>query len=313
MIFNKDNKGNEELRRFTGSYYASNNFEKVKLDIDLAAEEIIKLIGLATYNRAETYYHSNAITDNADSKLVECIQAPIALLATLRMYQKNGVSHEDSGRKVKIDDQSEKMPWEWMLNRDDQVHLEDYYRACDRLIRYLDTTTAITEWAASDQKKMRANLLINKAELFDRYLPIDGSCRLYAVLLPFVSEAEKKHLKKALGTEYARLLALSEASGNDKILLDEYVYPPIPLMAMSIALRRMPLSLLPFGVVQRIVSSSQTATAADKPDLKTIDAVANWMWDDAMVMVNEMKIHINGRVDLDILPANDVNNKFVRV
>jgi len=56
MIFNKDNRGNEELRRLTGNYYANNDFDKISQDIILAEEELIKIIGTAVYDRAKAFY-----------------------------------------------------------------------------------------------------------------------------------------------------------------------------------------------------------------------------------------------------------------
>lgn len=108
MIFNKDNKGNEELRRLTGSYYANNNFAKIEQDIVLAEEELIKIIGRDVFKRAEDHYKNpdqNLTTEQKELEddLLERVRLPIAIYATFMMYRKNDVSHEDSGRKVKMD------------------------------------------------------------------------------------------------------------------------------------------------------------------------------------------------------------------
>lgn len=125
MIFNKDDNGSRELRELTGNYYANNDFNKIITDIELATEEISALIGVELYKKVEGWYKETK--EDADQDLIKKVQRPIALLATLRMYQKNDLSHEDDGRKFKIaTDNSEKLPWEWQLDRDDARHMEDY-------------------------------------------------------------------------------------------------------------------------------------------------------------------------------------------
>lgn len=102
---------------------------------------------------AEKYYQNGE-----DNELVRKVQRPIAIMATLRMYQKNDLSHEDDGRKFKMaTDNSEKLPWEWQLDRDDALHLEEYYRSVDALIRYLNKT-GLQEWMQTDTYKPLSGL-----------------------------------------------------------------------------------------------------------------------------------------------------------
>ena len=136
MIFNRDNKGAEELRSLTGNYYANNEFSKIKSDIQAATYKLCKVVSDAVYERAlkaykdkETSSSEEGCIQNVD-KFVELVQRPIAIMATLQLYRKNDVSHEDSGRKVVVSsDGSDKIPWEWQLDRDDAIHMEEYYFA----------------------------------------------------------------------------------------------------------------------------------------------------------------------------------------
>lgn len=313
MIFNKTDNGNEELRTLTGSYYASNDFEKIKTDILLATEELSKVVGTAVISKANAVY--NAITPETDEtyrELVQYIQLPIALLATLSMYQRNDVSHEDSGRKVKIDSTNEKLPWEWQLKRDDELHLNSYYKAVDRLITFLDLKNP-DEWKNSDQKKVSSSLFIRNAAMFDTQFPINGSGRMYMLLLPFIKEVERRYIKPALGEDYALLLSGDGITDAKKALL-EYVYPPIAHLAMSLAIRRMPLGLIPSGIVRNYVSSSQTMSASEPASMEDIRRVSDWLFDDGMTLLEEMKRERNGgTVTFQLLPSNDSRNKYMKV
>ena len=208
MIFNKNNKGNEELRKLTGSYYASNDFEKISQDINLSEEDLIKIIGQEVYDRAAAHYN---LTDEARAALLpevrelgdallERVQLPIAIYATFMMYRKNDISHESSGRKVKIDPDNEKIPWQWQLERDDEVQLEAYYRSIDRLIDWMDHKE-IAEWLNTPTKEAMKKQLVKTATDFDTYYPIDRSSRFFVMVSPFVREVERKYIRPALGIE----------------------------------------------------------------------------------------------------------------
>jgi hypothetical protein len=307
MIFNKDNKGNDELRELTGSYYKSNDFQKIKSDILWATEDLIKIIGLQVYARAENEYKDR----EEPSELVEYVQYPIAIKATMEMYRKNDVSHGDDGRKIQIDSVHEKLPWEWQLKRDDAIQLDNYYKAVDRLLAFLDREE-IPEWTNSENKKTADSLFVRNAEIFDRYFPIEQSGRMYMILLPFIREAERLYIKPALGADYKKLLSKTDLSEHENELL-EYVYPPVPLFAMSIAIRRLPIGIIPAGIIRNYISSSETMNAAQPATVEEIRALSSWLMDDALALLNDMKTFRNGRTNYDLLPHNCRKNKYMMV
>lgn len=107
MIFNKTKKGSAELYNLTGTWYKANDFTGISEDIVLAQNEVIKLIGKATFDRAHSRYMTDEYdpevsSDDPEDMLVRRVQLPVAYKAMHHFYQRNLVSHEDSGRKVKI-------------------------------------------------------------------------------------------------------------------------------------------------------------------------------------------------------------------
>jgi hypothetical protein len=53
---------------------------------------------------------------------------------------------------------------------------------------------------------------------------------------------------------------------------------------------------------------------ASKPaSIDEIRALSDWMMDDAMQMLDEMKELRNGRVDRQLLPKNCIRNKYMMV
>lgn len=308
MIFNKDNKGAQELRELTGNYYANNKFDKIAGEIELAAEELAALVGDGVMELAEKYYAEPG--DDADAELVRKVQRPVAILATLRMYRKNDLSHEDDGRKFKMaTDGSEKLPWEWQLDRDDALHLEEYYRAVDALIRYLNKQE-LAAWTATPSYKLAQTLIIRSGEAFDSYFPIERSERMFLMLLPFIREAQMLTVKRAYGSNWDALLAEKDVPETDAHFA---ACKAVALLAMSMALRRLSLSLIPGGVLRKFMTENGMGES-EPASLQDVERVAGWMADDAATWVDEMKrARDGGQAEYELLPKNDKRNKYCRL
>lgn len=311
MLFNLQNDGAAELRSLTSNYYANNDFEKIIGEIELATEELTQLVGEPVMQLAERSYTSPE-TEGADADLVRKVQRPIALLATLRLYQKNDLSHEDDGRKFKVaTDGSEKLPWEWQLDRDDALHLEEYYKAVDVLLRYLNDKKP-EEWTDSNLYKEARTLLIRNGAGFDRYFPIERSERLFLLLLPFIREAQQLTVKRAYGIDKWGEL-LEEDWHSEESDAHFAACKAVALLAMSMALRRLSLGVIPGGVIRKFIAENGMGNS-EPASLRDIERVADWMADDAATWVDEMKRARDGSLaEFDLLPKNDPRNKYCRL
>lgn len=305
MIFNLNNQGAAELRRMTGNYYAGNDFSAIEMDIEDATDELIQVIGRAVYDKAENAYLKGDGNDQV--RLVQLVQRPIALLATLHYFQRNDVSHEDSGRKVKLSsDGTDKIPWEWQLDRDDSIHLQAYYSAVERLIRWLNESKD-ADWQKSDAYRNAAGLLIRSGREFDSYFPISQSERMYILLLPFLREVQIDTVAPSYGEGFDKLL---DATSDVRYAASK----ALALLTMSVALRRMPLQLIPYSVVQRFnaangMSDSQPASLADTQRMAAMleaDA-ADWL-----ERMRKLRDGTSGE-DIPLLPSNSNTNKYFRV
>lgn len=353
ILFDKDGKGSVELRNATGSYYANNQFEKIRTDVILATDEMTRLVGRDLMARALAHYASSNFQvpePNAsqllNDQLVYHLQFPIAYRATFRYYQTNLVGHEDSGRKVKIDNENEKMPWEWMLDRDDSAQVRKANETTDRLIRWLDENE-IAEWMDSDNRKAVRSLFVNTAEIFHDTYPIDLSSRFFYTIVSFLREVQERKIKKALGEFYDPLLAhwqgseenqhgsdieifagsligqsldgiFSEDGEGDQFISDllGLVQRVIPLYAMVLAVKRLNLQVMPDGVVQHFKSmvTSRGASQPALPELvnahvKNLEKDANYMLDDIKILIQSMDPEA-GKFLLQ--PNNDEGRKYFR-
>ena len=314
MIFNRNNNGAEELRDLTGNYYANNEFNKIKSDIKVATYHLCKIVGDAVYARAlQAYINQEASgTDEGQiadvAKFVELVQRPIAIMATLQMYRKNDVSHEDSGRKVVVaSDGTDKIPWEWQLDRDDAIHMEEYYQAVEQLIDYLNKTQ-LKEWMESEPKRLADTLLIRSGREFDKYFPIQSSERMYLLLVGFIREVQIRHIRPAYGADKWDALLKERSTPESEVRFA--ACKATALLSMSLALLRMPLQLIPGGVVRNYMSENGMRESLPA-SVDDVNRLASWLQQDATDWIVQMKDLRDGNVgDISLLPENDRRNKF---
>ena len=261
MLFNKSNNGQVELKALLGFLYASNNFDNIKTDIILEEENMIELIGKPVMDKAQAHYNSTNYNTGSTylllDNLVHYIQLPVAYYATHNYASHSDVTHGDDGRKVVIDSANEKMAWEWMIARDDEATLNKAHKTTDRLIAFLDANADnITEWKNSDAQKTARGLFINTAKQFSDIFPIDNSRRFFIKILPFILESERKHLLPVLGkTRYddmkAAILSGNFTDKEDMLLL---IRVPLVYYALSLAVKRLSINMLPNGIFQDYIS-----------------------------------------------------------
>lgn len=342
MLFNKLNKGAEELRELTSSFYKNNDFSRISTQILLEEEALTRLVGGDVMARALSHYQSAnykktdaSAEDLKNDRLVMHLQLPVAYRATFRYYQLNLVSHEDTGRKVKMNRENETMPWEWMLDRDDAAQVRLGNETADLLIRWLETHQ-IAEWMNSDNRRASRQLFVNTAALFGESYPIDLSESFFYTVMPFIREVQTVKVKKALGNLYTPLLTrwtslhIQDGSGSgsggvpaepdpNEELYDQLtllVQKAIPLYAMVMAVKRLSLQVMPDGVVQHFKSAIQSRNASQPPLPELIKAHADNLEKDADYLLDDIKILIQSAnpeaAQYQLLPENKPTNKFFR-
>ncbi len=227
---------------------------------------MIELIGQAVYDRANNYYN-NPPKDPAElnEQLVQHIQLPVAYYASHAYAAHTDVSHSGSGRKVVIDSENEKMPWEWMLRKDDEAILNKAHKTTDRLIAFLEKNEAsIEEWKDSDSKKAARRLFIPNTKIFDSIFPIDNSRRFFVKIIPFIEERQRNFIRPVLGTDRYNDMITAIQSGEfedtDNIL--GLIRVPLAYLTLSTAIRRLTIKLLPNGIFHEYESERQTQKAS---------------------------------------------------
>lgn len=304
-LFNKDNRGAEELNALTGIYYASNNYDNIASEISYATNEVAALVGYAVIEKAACGYE-----ENQDSELVRLVKMPIACLAVARYFKQVGVSHEDSGRKVKID-ANEKVPFEWMLDRDERAMHEKYCRSLDALFSYLEQKQ-IEEWLSSSTRKLLAESIVRSLYDFERIYPIEHSYYTYFMLLPLIIEVQNSKLHKALGNTWARI-AGETIDECDRTTL-HYAQRAAVLYAVITAVERWSIEVFPQAIARRFMPTYQGNKASKVATTEEIDWYLDRLRKQATEAMEELIAAVSGDINpyenFPVLPKNDKRKKY---
>lgn len=328
MLFNKSLTGIDELKELTGFLYSYNNFENIRTDLELAQEDMAALIGQEVMDLADSHYNSEDFDAEGYellTNLVKHIQLPVAYFAIHSFSQNADVSHEDSGRKVKIDAEREKLPWEWMLDKDEKAILKKAHRTTDRLIAFLEKNIAeedLSVWAESTARAAIKGQMIDSAEAFNQIYPIDNSRRFFLLISPFIREAERKYIKPALTPtvydEIKTALASEEGFDDENGILP-YIQTPLAYFAMSIAVDRLAVEVLPEGVFQNLISErlTQNAKVSAVPEVKreVSKLLFNQGQTELRMLTEQLRKIVAGEdfEEADLTQGLDEDNKFARV
>lgn len=292
----------EEFRACVPWLYKAAELESFLLDIELATEELIEVLGEGIYERAVKAYEGGEEAE-LERELVRRFQLPIALNAYLSWSRNRDVSHEADGRKVKVSKDSESLPWQWMLERDDAGIRDKAGKAVDRLIAFLDKHAGVfTEWKESDQRKDMKSLFVGSAAEFDNVVPIDRSRYFFLRVLPFTRAADRemvKYIGKERYAEVKEAMTAGRLTGEQERVV-ELCREVVPHLVMAKAVRRFSVQVLPDSVVTRFDSERQTQGASLPASLDMIGVMESVYAGDARRGIAELQDYIR-----EITPGSD--------
>lgn len=271
--------------------------------------DTLKIDGYTPYGiilrmEGDTLYISNS------KAVINCQQA-VAYMATMRYYRLNDISHEHEGRKVKIDKENEARPFEWQLARDDRAHLEEYYRALDRMMNALEEDPRFQQ---TEFWQRKSQLIVTNADTFTWLTGANNSPWLYLRLVPFLAESQR-FVEKAYGDHLT-----PEDFGDLFASTDTIAFAAQKATALgAIALmgRRLSLQAMPYGLMKIFESDGggnrKEAAALDRLDdyLKHLSHEQRY-WIEEMKQLRDKTTGIEQPTKLQ-MPENDPHNKFMRL
>lgn len=299
MLFNKNDNGSVELYELSGTFQAATPFSAVATEVISAQMEVARVVGDAVVAKAEAIYAQENISSE-NQEYLDMVRRPVAFLAICNFSRITGLTHGASGRKMTVGD-NEKVPFEWMIDRDDREMRERYYRSLDALFGYL-TAKNDSDWKATPIYQRTAQLLVPSLSAMEQVYPVAHSQYTFFMMVPLMEETQAKLLSEAGGTEIpeAQLPAARRF---------------IVLKALVLALRRWALSVFPTEVARQFAPSYQGNKEKRVATTEEIDWAVAKLEEQASQAESEVLAEVkeNPYKGFPLIPENDPKNKYFTV
>ena len=277
QLFDKDGHGREELVRAIGVISNDITFDKWAPTIPLGTRNLAAIVGRDVITKLDKIYHGDGVPEANEEAAIALAQQAIAMFTWLKILAPLDAQHGNAGRgKVLGENQHGMSAVEQYEDRESIRAMA--YEATDALIEVLDTA-AWSWWTDSEKCRHRGGLLIPSKEIFDNYYTI-GSHRLFLTLLPMIAEVQAGDIAPIVTAAHmAQLLSGDGLDADVRLRLLDLARRPLALLTMKKAVERLPVEVLPEGIVQ--VQQQATVKQKLKAEKSAREAVAAALGADA--------------------------------
>lgn len=286
-LFNVQADGSSEITAAIGLISNDVDFSKWEPVLPLGIREVAAIIGPEPVKALADFYAGTTEPDEDEAHdvtaAVKYLQQAVALFTWLKIIPTLDAQHDSTGRSRRLGE-NEKGLTALQEFKDEQNILRLAYEATDALIETMDRA-AFQFWTKSRKYNLRRGLLIQSKEEFDEYYNI-GSHRLFVTLLPIIREVQGAQVAPVLGSKYLSLL-LSGEDSEITGLLKEPAARAVALLTMQKAIERLPVEVIPEGVVQ--IQQSQPVNSRLRAEQSARAAVAASLGADAKKYIENIQ------------------------
>lgn len=278
ILFDRDGRGNEEIVEAVGIISNGITFDKWRPLIPFGIRDVSAIVGRDVVEALARFYESGEVpTDEFPASTtipLAYLQQAVAFFTWLKIIPTLDAQHDETGRAKRLGE-NEKGLTALQEFKDEENILRLAYEATDALVEALDRG-GFSFWTGSRKYRQREGLLIRSKEEFDNYYLI-GSHRLFITLLPIIREVQGASVAPVLGKHLAAVL---DAKDSDTFaLMKTTAARAVALLAMQKAVERLPVEVIPEGIVQ--VQQSQPIKSRLKAEQSARAAVAASLGADA--------------------------------
>ena len=295
-LFNVQADGSSEITAAIGLISNDVDFSKWEPVLPLGIREVTAIIGPEPVKALADFYAGNTAPGDDESPdaadALKYLQQAVAFFTWLKIIPTLDAQHDGTGRSRRLGE-NEKGLTALQEFKDEQNILRLAYEATDALIEVMDRA-AFPFWTESRKFNLRKGLLIQSKEEFDEYYNI-GSHRLFVTLLPIIREVQGAQVAPVLGRKYLSLLLTGEDSEITG-LLKEPASRAVALLTMQKAIERLPVEVIPEGVVQ--IQQSQPVNSRLRAEQSARAAVAASLGADAKKYIENIQ-DIVAQLDAD--------------
>lgn len=311
-LFNVQAAGSSEITAAIGLISNDVDFPKWEPVLPLGIRDVTAIVGPEPVKALADFYAGTTVSGEDDSPgtvaALKYLQQAVALFTWLKIIPTLDAQHDSTGRSRRLGE-NEKGLTALQEFKDEQNILRLAYEATDALIETMDRE-AFPFWTESRKYNLRRGLLIQSKEEFDEYYNI-GSHRLFVTLLPIIREVQGAQVAPVLGRKYLTLL-LSGEDSEITDLLKEPAGRAVALLTMQKAIERLPVEVIPEGVVQ--IQQSQPVNSRLRAEQSARAAVAASLGADAKKYIENIQdtvaqLDAEGETPDNTMPGPIVHSK----
>lgn len=248
-LFNRDGLGDQELVNVLGLIDRDLEFTKWEPILPLATKELVSIIGPEPVAALDAYYREDTKTQSdADKDWDEALrlaQQAVGMFAWLKVIPTLDAQHSTAGRGKHLGENEHGMTAIQEFKDEENIR-SMAYQAVDALVAEMEEQ-AFSWWTSSKKHQQLQTLLIRDKDTFDEFFVI-GSHRLFLTLIPMIREVQDAYLVPILG--YQRMSALLDGTSDLPANILPMAQRPLALLTMKRAVERLPVEVLPDGIVQ---------------------------------------------------------------
>lgn len=301
-LFDRYADGASELLEVIGVISAGVTYDKWEPLLPLGVRDVEAIIGPEPVRALADFYESDECccgTEEMQEALLRLRQA-VAYFTWLKIIPTLDAQHDENGRSRRLGE-NEKGLTALQEFKDEENIRRLAYEAVDALIAIMEDA-GFDFWLTSRCCRRRQSLIIRSKEEFDEYYHI-GSHRLFVTLLPIISEVQTAELLPVTGPAVLQQL-LSRRPTATTAMIGEAAARAVVLLTMKKAVERLPVEVIPEGVVQ--IQQSQPVNSRLKAEQAARGAVAASLGNDARRLLDLIEATLQSLDDDDAAATDDI-------
>lgn len=283
-LFNKNNDGAGEIVRVLGLIDKDLDFTKWEPILPLGIRDLQAIIGAEPIDAIDNYYR-NEDTGEENSPKAEALrlmQQAAAMFTWLKIIPTLDAQHGTAGRGKHLGENETGMSA--IQEFKDEENIRNLaYEAVDALVELMDCEK-FDFWMKGIKKKAINRLLIQNKETFDEYYNI-GSHRLFLVLIPMIREVQDGQIIPIITRNRYNKLIEGDTELTEALI--EYIRRPLALLTIKKAVERLPVEVLPNGIVQ--VQQSGTVREKLRAEKEARQSVSKSLEQDASAYLDVLQ------------------------
>ena len=275
-LFNKGGDGAGEIVRVLGLIDNDLDFTKWEPILPLGIRDLQAIIGTEPIDAVDKYYredHADVRETDSMAETLRLMQQAVAMFTWLKVIPTLDAQHGTAGRGKHLGENETGMTA--LQEFKDEENIRNLaYEAVDALVELLDREK-FDFWINGIKKKAINRLLIQNK----------GSHRLFLVLIPMIREVQDGQIIPVITRNRYNKLIEGDTVLTEKLL--EYVRRPLALLTIKKAVERLPVEVLPSGIVQ--VQQSTTVRDKLRAEKEARQSVANSLEQDAAAYLDVLQ------------------------